>query len=145
MAHDGPVYHRPLTEPAALRKRQSIATEPEHTDPRETLLALLSAPNNASKAWVTDQYDRYVRGTVRWPRRRRRRVLRIDEQSGRGWPSPPTATRFVELDPYSAPNWPGRGLPATSLQPGRSPGRDQLLLNPGSRRTRGDVAVLPKQ
>lgn len=102
VAHDGPVYHRPLTEPAALRKRQSIATEPEHTDPRETLLALLSAPNNASKAWVTDQYDRYVRGNTVLAMPENAGVLRIDEQSGRGVAiATDCNARFVELDPYS--------------------------------------------
>jgi phosphoribosylformylglycinamidine synthase len=102
VAHDGPVYHRPLTEPAALRKRQAIATEPEHTDPLETLLNLLSSPNNASKAWVTDQYDRYVRGNTALAMPENAGVLRIDEQSGRGVAiATDCNARFVELDPYS--------------------------------------------
>ncbi len=102
VAHDGPVYHRPLTEPAILRERQAVPTQIEHTDPRETLLALLSSPNNASKAWVTDQYDRYVRGNTALAMPEDAGVLRIDEDSGRGVAiATDCNARFVELDPYS--------------------------------------------
>jgi phosphoribosylformylglycinamidine synthase len=102
VAHDGPVYHRPLTEPAILRERQAVPTQVEPTDPRETLLALLSSPNNASKAWVTDQYDRYVRGNTALAMPEDAGVLRIDEESGRGVAiATDCNARFVELDPYS--------------------------------------------
>ncbi len=102
VAHDGPVYQRPLTEPSMLRERQAIATAPEHTDLRETLLALVSSPNNASKAWITDQYDRYVRGNTALAMPEDAGVLRIDEESGRGVAiATDCNARFVELDPYS--------------------------------------------
>ncbi|MEZ5184890.1 MAG: phosphoribosylformylglycinamidine synthase subunit PurL [Candidatus Nanopelagicales bacterium] len=102
VAHDGPVYHRPLAEPQLLAERQAIPTEPEHTDLRETLWALVGAPNNASKAWVTDQYDRYVRGNTALAMPEDAGVLRIDEQSGRGIAiATDCNARFVELDPYS--------------------------------------------
>ncbi|HQR80809.1 MAG TPA: phosphoribosylformylglycinamidine synthase subunit PurL, partial [Actinomycetota bacterium] len=101
VAHDGPVYHRPLAEPAGLAARQAVPTEPERTDPAETLLALLSSPNNASKAWVTDQYDRYVRGNTVLAQPEDAGVLRIDEQTGRGVAvATDCNARFVELDPY---------------------------------------------
>ena len=102
VAHDGPVYHRPLAEPASLKVRQAIATEPERTDPRETLLALLASPNHGSKAWVTDQYDRYVRGNTALAQPEDAGVLRVDEQTGRGVAiATDCNARFVELDPYA--------------------------------------------
>jgi len=102
VAHDGPVYHRPFEEPAWLKPRQAVPTQPEHTDPRETLLALLGSANNASKAWVTDQYDRYVRGNTALAQPEDAGVLRIDEESGRGVAiATDCNARFVELDPYA--------------------------------------------
>jgi phosphoribosylformylglycinamidine synthase len=101
VAHDGPVYHRPYAEPADLRARQAVATQPEPTDPRETLLALLASPNNASKAWVTDQYDRYVRGNTVLAQPEDAGIIRIDEHTGRGIAiATDCNARFVELDPY---------------------------------------------
>ncbi|MFN8184517.1 MAG: phosphoribosylformylglycinamidine synthase subunit PurL [Candidatus Nanopelagicales bacterium] len=102
VAHDGPVYHRPLAEPSALKARQAVPTQPEHTDPRETLLALLSTPNHGSKAWVTDQYDRYVRGNTALAQPEDAGVLRVDEGTGRGVAiATDCNARFVELDPYA--------------------------------------------
>ncbi len=102
VAHDGPVYHRPLAEPAPLKARQAIPTEPEHTDPHETLLSLLASPNHGSKAWVTDQYDRYVRGNTALAQPEDAGVLRVDEQTGRGVAiATDCNARFVELDPYA--------------------------------------------
>ncbi len=101
VAHDGPVYHRPFEEPAKLKARQATPTEPEHTDPRETLLALLAGANTCSKAWVTDQYDRYVRGNTALAQPENAGVIRIDEQTGRGVAiATDCNARFVELDPY---------------------------------------------
>jgi phosphoribosylformylglycinamidine synthase len=101
VAHDGPVYERPIAEPATIRDRQAVATAPEYTDPRETLLALLGNPNHATKAWVTDQYDRYVRGNTVLAQPEDAGVLRIDEQTGRGVAiATDCNARFVELDPY---------------------------------------------
>ena len=102
VAHDGPVYNRPFAEPTALAARQAVPTEPERTDPRETLLALLGSPNHGSKAWVTDQYDRYVRGNTALAQPEDAGVIRIDEESGRGIAiATDCNARFVELDPYT--------------------------------------------
>ena len=101
VAHDGPVYERPIAEPATIRTRQAVTTEPRHTDPHTTLLELLGNPNHASKAWVTDQYDRYVRGNTVLAQPEDSGVLRIDEQTGRGVAiATDCNARFVELDPY---------------------------------------------
>src|SRR5690606_36017460 len=81
---------------------QAAPTHPEPTPPRETLLALLGSANNASKAWVTDQYDRYVRGNTALAQPEDAGVLRIDEETGRGVAiATDCNARFVELDPYS--------------------------------------------
>ena len=101
VAHDGPIYERPIAEPATIRTRQAVTTEPRQTDPRTTLLDLLGNPNHGSKAWVTDQYDRYVRGNTVLAQPEDSGVLRIDEQTGRGVAiATDCNARFVELDPY---------------------------------------------
>ena len=66
-AADGPVYHRPLARPAS---QDALAADDPAALPRPAdgaglradLLALLGSPGLADKSWVTDQYDRYVRG-----------------------------------------------------------------------------------
>src|ERR1700759_4626459 len=54
-AADGPAYPRPLA-PAALPRPADGAGL------RADLLTLLASPGLADNSWVTDQYDRYVRG-----------------------------------------------------------------------------------
>ncbi|SOC40451.1 phosphoribosylformylglycinamidine synthase subunit PurL [Ureibacillus acetophenoni] len=62
LAEDAPVYHKPSKEPAYFAEFQAIENaEPEVTDYKETLTALLKAPTVASKEWVYDQYDYQVR------------------------------------------------------------------------------------
>ncbi|MCL1697835.1 phosphoribosylformylglycinamidine synthase subunit PurL [Lysinibacillus sp. BPa_S21] len=62
LAEDAPVYHKPSAEPAYYAEFQAMEnTEPEVTDYKETLNALLKAPTVASKEWVYDQYDYQVR------------------------------------------------------------------------------------
>ena len=101
VAHDGPVYARPLAQPAELPARQAVPTTVDATDPAETLLALLGSPNHGSKEWVTNQYDRYVRGNTVLAQPEDAGVIRIDEESGRGVAiATDCNARFVELDPY---------------------------------------------
>ncbi len=71
VAHEGPVYDRPLARPEWLTPRQDDAPTPERlarpstaAEIRETLLTLFASPNLAAKDWVTDQYDRYVMGNT---------------------------------------------------------------------------------
>jgi phosphoribosylformylglycinamidine synthase subunit PurL len=62
LAEDAPVYHKPSAEPAYYAEFQTMENvEPQVTDYKETLTALLSAPTVASKEWVYDQYDYQVR------------------------------------------------------------------------------------
>ena len=67
VAHDGPTYHRPYRRPAwqdALQAdgAEALARPTTGDELRETLLRLVASPNLCDKSWITDQYDRYVRG-----------------------------------------------------------------------------------
>ncbi|WP_106241939.1 phosphoribosylformylglycinamidine synthase subunit PurL [Nonomuraea fuscirosea] len=80
-ADDGPVYERPFHEPAGQAALN--ADTPDRLerpgDLRETLLKLLGSPNLASKEWVTNQYDRYVRSNTVLAQPADAGMLRISE------------------------------------------------------------------
>jgi phosphoribosylformylglycinamidine synthase len=109
VAHDGPVYERPFARPAALDALQADVPTPERLarpasgdELRETLLRLASSPNLSSRAWVTDQYDRYVMGNTALAMPDDAGVVRVDEESGLGVAiSTDCNARFAALDPYS--------------------------------------------
>ncbi|HEY3545180.1 MAG TPA: AIR synthase related protein, partial [Propionicimonas sp.] len=66
-----------------------------------TLLKLVGAPNQADKSWVTDQYDRYVRGNSILAQPEDSGMLRIDEESGLGIAlATDCNARFALLNPY---------------------------------------------
>ena len=107
VAHDGPVYHRPLERPAYLDALQDNGT---HSLPRPAdgegvkhdLLTLLASPNLCDKSWVTDQYDRYVLGNTALAMPDDSGVVRVDEETGRGVAvSTDCNGRFAKLDPYA--------------------------------------------
>src|SRR5580765_784704 len=73
LTDEAPVYHRPMETPAYLAEVQRLdldavaadSTMPEATD---ALMALLGAPNVASKRWAYRQYDHMVQtNTVNLP------------------------------------------------------------------------------
>ena len=67
VAHEGPVYQRPSPARAAGRTHAGTASLARPSNPeqlRATLLALAASPHLCSRALVTDQYDRYVRGNT---------------------------------------------------------------------------------
>lgn len=106
VAHDGPVYERPYARPASQdalvadtsRKLPRPTTADEL---RETLRALLRSPNLANKSYVTDQYDRYVRGNTVLAQPEDAGIIRVDETTGRGIAlSTDCNGRFTQLDPY---------------------------------------------
>ncbi|MEU6645918.1 phosphoribosylformylglycinamidine synthase subunit PurL [Saccharomonospora sp. NPDC046836] len=107
VAHQGPVYDRPYARPATQDAVQADtpASLPRPSTPdelRETVLKLISSPNLASKEWVTQQYDRYVRGNTVLAQPADSGVIRIDESTGRGVAvSTDCNSRFVYLDPYA--------------------------------------------
>jgi phosphoribosylformylglycinamidine synthase II len=107
VAHEGPVYERPMRRPAALDARQADdpARLPRPSTPeqlRNTLLAMVAAPNLCAKSWITDQYDRYVQGNTVLAQPEDAGVVRIDEHTGRGVAiSTDCNGRFAALDPYA--------------------------------------------
>ena len=107
VAHDGPVYHRPIERPAYLDALQENGTgafpKPATGDAvKADLLALLASPNLCDKSWVTDQYDRYVLGNTALAMPDDSGVVRVDEETGRGVAvSTDCNGRFAKLDPYA--------------------------------------------
>jgi phosphoribosylformylglycinamidine synthase len=66
------------------------------------LLALLGSPHLCSRAFITEQYDRYVRGNTVLAEHADGGVLRVDEATGRGIAvSTDASGRYTQLDPYT--------------------------------------------
>ncbi|SDQ86860.1 phosphoribosylformylglycinamidine synthase subunit II [Quadrisphaera sp. DSM 44207] len=105
VAHQGPVYRRPTARPAELDVLQADRAEdlPRPTTAeqlREQLLALAGSPNLCSRAWVTDQYDRYVLGNTAMAAPDDAGVVRVDEETGLGVALSLDANgRYCRLDP----------------------------------------------
>ncbi|MCP2253493.1 phosphoribosylformylglycinamidine synthase [Prauserella aidingensis] len=106
VAHQGPVYDRPYARPASQDDIQAAAPDklPRPSTPdelRETLLRLVSSPDLASREWVTQQYDRYVRGNTVLAQPADSGMIRVDESTSRGVSvSTDCNSRYVYLDPY---------------------------------------------
>lgn len=107
VAHEGPAYERPYARPSwqdALQAAgpQELPRPSTGDELRATLLLLAGSPNLASKAWVTDQYDRYVLGNTVLAQPEDSGVVRIDEASGLGVAMATDANgRYTKLDPYA--------------------------------------------
>ncbi len=107
VAHDGPVYSRPLARPEsqdALNADTSAHLPRPSTgaDLRATMLELLGSPHLCSRAFITEQYDRYVRGNTVLAEHADGGVLRIDEETQRGIAvSTDASGRYTQLDPYT--------------------------------------------
>jgi phosphoribosylformylglycinamidine synthase subunit PurL len=106
LVDDGPVYARPLREPADLILLQADRAEtlprPATGDQlRETVLRMAASPNLCDKTWVTEQYDRYVLGNTVLAQPEDSGVLRIDERTGLGVALAVDGNgRYARLDPY---------------------------------------------
>src|SRR3712207_8035214 len=107
VAHEGPVYERPMRRPADLDDLQAddAARLPRPQTGAEIQahwLAIISSPDGADKTWVTEQYDRYVRGNTVHAQPEDAGVVRIDEDSSRGIALPLDGNaRYARLDPYT--------------------------------------------
>jgi len=88
VAHDGPVYKRPLAQPAYIDEvAQEIINPPlpsSAKEIKETILKVAETPNLADKSWVTDQYDRYVQGNTIQSQPDDSGMVRIDEKTHLG-------------------------------------------------------------
>ncbi|MGH3286356.1 MAG: phosphoribosylformylglycinamidine synthase subunit PurL, partial [Streptosporangiaceae bacterium] len=105
-AADGPVYHRPAARPAMQDALVADAADalPRPSDGpglRADLLALIGSPGLADKSWVTDQYDRYVRGDTVLATPEDGGLVRVDEATGLGIALATDGNgRYCRLDPY---------------------------------------------
>jgi phosphoribosylformylglycinamidine synthase len=107
VAHEGPVYQRPLSRPEWQDALQADGAEklarPASADElRETILRLVASDNLCDKSWITDQYDRYVRGNTVLSQPADSGMIRVDESTNLGVSvSTDCNGRFAKLDPYS--------------------------------------------
>ena len=107
VAHEGPVYERPYARPDSQDVLQADAAEAlprpaSRAELRETLLAMVASPNLCDKSWITDQYDRYVRGNTVLSQPSDSGMVRIDDETGLGVAlSTDCNGRFARLDPYA--------------------------------------------
>ncbi len=106
VAHEGPVYERPVARPdwqdGVVESTTEALQRPSTPDElRQTLLDLLESPALCSRKFITDQYDRYVRGNTVLAEHADSGVIRIDEKTGRGIALATDASgRYTFLDPY---------------------------------------------
>jgi phosphoribosylformylglycinamidine synthase subunit PurL len=107
VAHEGPVYERPYERPEWQARVQAngidqLQRPASGAELSETLLRLVGSPNLCDKSWVTDQYDRYVRGNSVLAQPDDAGMLRVEEDSGLGVAlATDCNARFALLDPYA--------------------------------------------
>ena len=107
VAHDGPTYQRPFSRPEAqdalqADRAESLPRPATGEELRETLLRLAGSPNLCDKSWITDQYDRYVRGNTVLAQPSDSGMVRVDEETGLGVAVATDCNgRFAALDPYA--------------------------------------------
>ncbi|MFH9224453.1 phosphoribosylformylglycinamidine synthase subunit PurL [Streptomyces lydicus] len=107
VAHEGPTYHRPYERPAwqdALQADDAgeLPRPADAAELRAQVLKLVGSPNQASKAWITDQYDRFVQGNTVLAQPEDSGMVRIDEDSNLGVAVATDGNgRYAKLDPYA--------------------------------------------
>ncbi|WP_051866944.1 phosphoribosylformylglycinamidine synthase subunit PurL [Corynebacterium atypicum] len=104
IADEAPVYERPYARPEwqdEVQRCDDVRTPAElGIDLAEALRRMVSSPALCSRAFITEQYDRYVRGNTVRSHGSDAGVLRIDEETGRGVAVATDASgRYTFLDP----------------------------------------------
>jgi phosphoribosylformylglycinamidine synthase len=88
VAHDGPVYSRPLAEPAYIARVNAEVINPvipqSAQEIKDAILMMAATPNLADKSWVTNQYDRYVQGNTVQSQPDDSGMVRINEKTHLG-------------------------------------------------------------
>ncbi len=106
VAHEGPVYHRPMQRPAnqdqlIANSTANLAKPTDGAAIKADLLKLLSHANMADKSWITEQYDKYVRGDTVLAAPDDAGMVRIDRKTGKGVAIALDGNgRYCQLDPY---------------------------------------------
>ena len=111
-ADQGPVYDRPARRPdsqdvlvaddPARLARPPAGAPGTGAQLKADLLLLLGSPDGGDKTWVTEQYDRYVRGDTVLAMPHDAGLLRIDESTGLGVALATDGNgRYCQLDPYT--------------------------------------------
>jgi phosphoribosylformylglycinamidine synthase len=106
VAHDGPVYHRPVEYPKyqdALNADSSkkLKRAESKTEIATQLMQLIASPNQADKSWITAQYDKYVMGNTALAMPDDSGMVRVMEDSGLGVALATDANgKYCYLDPY---------------------------------------------
>ncbi|MCE4946938.1 phosphoribosylformylglycinamidine synthase subunit PurL [Streptomyces albulus] len=107
VAHEGPTYHRPYARPDwqdALQADDAgkLPRPANAAELRAQVLQLVGSPNQASKAWITDQYDRFVQGNTVLAQPEDSGMVRIDEDTNLGVAVATDGNgRYAKLDPYA--------------------------------------------
>jgi phosphoribosylformylglycinamidine synthase II len=105
-AAEGPVYRRPAQRGAdqdalAADDPAALPRPADGAGLRADLLAMIGSPGLADKSWVTDQYDRYVRGDTVLAMPEDGGLVRLDEATGLGIALATDGNgRYCRLDPY---------------------------------------------
>jgi phosphoribosylformylglycinamidine synthase len=88
VAHDGPVYNRPLAQPAYIDQvngqKVNVPIPVSAAEIKAAVLKLAAAPNLADKSWITSQYDKYVQGNTIQSQPDDSGMVRIDETTHLG-------------------------------------------------------------
>lgn len=88
VAHEGPVYSRPLAEPAYIARVNAEVINPvipqTAQEIKDAILMMAATPNLADKSWITNQYDRYVQGNTVQSQPDDSGMVRIDEKTHLG-------------------------------------------------------------
>src|SRR5690606_20005214 len=106
VAHDGPVYERPIQRPATqdalISNTSSSLPRPAVSDIADTILRLAASENLCHKGYITDQYDRYVRGNTVLAQPADAGMIRVADESTKGLAMASDCNaRFATLDPYA--------------------------------------------
>jgi phosphoribosylformylglycinamidine synthase len=88
VAHEGPVYNRPLAQPAYIdqvnSQKVNVPMPSGAAEIKAAVLKLAGAPNLADKSWVTAQYDKYVQGNTIQAQPDDSGMVRLDESTHLG-------------------------------------------------------------
>jgi phosphoribosylformylglycinamidine synthase len=107
VAHEGPVYDRPVARPADLDAlnaddANALPRASSGEELRATLLRMVGSANLADKSWITDQYDRYVLGATALAMPDDAGVLRVDDSTDLGIALALDGNgRYARLDPHA--------------------------------------------